>query len=306
MSCGVAIVTGASSGIGAELAVVFARHGHSLVLVGRDETRLANVAKRIRDETGKDCDMFTVDLGREGGVSEVVAALSERRIRPAFIVNAAGFGLYGMTGKLDVAEQIDIINVNCAALTELTVRLLPAAIEQGGGVLNVGSVGGFFPGPGMAVYFASKAYVQSFTQALRSEYAGSGLRVTALCPGPVPTGFQARAGMVSPKLPQLLRRDPESVALAGYRGLMRNRAVVVPGLFNGLMAAAGGLIFHRACVWFVNRFHLSRRGRPPLSRPQPVFSTKVVQQAEPVGLHRSGRDTLLSEKSNMRYSERRN
>jgi hypothetical protein len=267
---GAALVTGASSGIGAELAVRFAREGHNVVLVGRSAERLARVAQRIACETRVQSDIIIADLAADGAVEEIAAALQRLRLAPAFIVNAAGFGLFGNAGKLGVSEQLSIITVNCRALTELTLRLLPSALEQGGGVLNVGSVGGFFPGPGMAVYFASKAYVQSVTQALRAEYFGTGLRVSALCPGPVATAFQGRARMVAPRLPRLLRRDAESVALAGYRGLMRNRAVVVPGFWNFLMVAAGGVIFHRAFVSFVRRYHFGRRTRYRHAETKPV------------------------------------
>lgn len=270
------MVTGASSGIGAELAFVFAQHGHPVVLAGRDAARLSAVAERIETQTGRLPQTIVADLAVAGGVDRIVTALAERNIEPAFVVNAAGFGRFGMTAKLGAAEQVAIVNVNCGALTELTVRLLPGALRQRGGVLNVGSVGGFFPGPGMSVYFASKSFVQSFTQALRSEYLHHGLRVSALCPGPVPTGFQARAGMVAPRLPRLLGRDAYGVAAAGYRGLMRNRAVVVPGPFNLLMVAAGGLIFHRAFAPFVRWYHLARRDRglPPQrtpAKPQPAL-----------------------------------
>lgn len=260
---GDAVVTGASSGIGAELAKAFALHGHRVVLVGRHAPRLAEVASGIEDLTGRRPEIVRADLAQGGGVSDVVAGLARHRISPAFVVNAAGFGLFGRAGCVDIAEQLAVIDVNCRALSELTLALLPSVVEHKGGVLNVGSVGGFFPGPGMAVYFASKAYVQSFSQALREEYRDSGIRVCALCPGPVATRFQARAGMLSPRLPRLLRRDAAAVARAGYRGLMGDQAVVVPGLFNLLMVAAGGLIYHRLCVSFVRRFHLKRKDRAP-------------------------------------------
>jgi short-subunit dehydrogenase len=292
---GIALITGASSGIGAELAVVFAQHGHPVVLAGRDAVRLSAVAGRSEKDTGRRSETVVAYLAVAGGVDQVIAALSERNIRPAFIVNAAGFGRYGLAGKLSAAEQVAIVNVNCGALTELTVRLLPGAIEQRGGVLNVGSVGGFFPGPGMSVYFASKAFVHSFSQALRSEYLRHGLRVSALCPGPVPTGFQARAGMVAPRLPRLLGRDARSVALAGYRGLMRNRAVVVPGpFFNLLMVAAGGLIFHRAFAPFVRWYHLRRRDRAGLR--QKTLTAKPhrpAKSSEPVSVKAARRTASL-------------
>jgi short-subunit dehydrogenase len=291
---GIALVTGASSGIGAELAVVFAHHGHRVVLAGRDAARLSDVALRIERQTGRRSETIVADLAVAGGVDQIVAALAERKIEPAYIVNAAGFGRYGMAAKLGAAEQVAIVNVNCGALTDLTIRLLPGALKQRGGVLNVGSVGGFFPGPGMSVYFASKAFVHSFSQALRSEYLGQGLRVSALCPGPVPTGFQARAGMVSPRLPRLLGHDAQSVALAGYRGLMRNRAVVVPGpFFNLLMATAGGLMFHRAFAPFVRWYHLTHRNRKARSQKLAAKPHSTGKNAEPVNLRGPGKPASL-------------
>jgi uncharacterized protein len=273
---GAALVTGASSGIGAELALVFARHGHDVVLLGRDQPRLVELAGQIERETGQAADILVHDLMSDDAVQDITATLAQKQITPAYIVNAAGFGLFGMAGKLNVPEQLAIIDVNCRALTELTLRLLPHAIEQGGGVLNVSSVGGFLPGPGMAVYFASKAYVQSFTQALRSEYRERGLRISVLCPGPVATRFQARAGMLAPRLPRILRRDAADVALAGYNGLMRDRAIIVPGFFNLLVAVANGMMFNRLCAPLVRRFHLKRSDRP---RPEvvPTASTAKAQ-----------------------------
>jgi short-subunit dehydrogenase len=146
----------------------------------------------------------------------------------------------------------------------------------------------------MAVYFASKAYVHSFTQALRAEYLDRGLRVSALCPGPVATGFQSRAGMVAPRLPRLLRRDAADVALLGYRGLMRNRAVVVPGpFFNLVMVAAGGLIFHRAFAPFVRWYHLARRKRKSRQGHVAAKAQPVLKNAEPVGVPASNRKPPL-------------
>ena len=281
---GDALITGASSGIGAALAEEFARRGHRVILVSRREDRLETVADRIESETGRRPIVLPVDLAKPGAGKEVAAALSERQLKPAYIVNSAGFGLLGLAGKLDIEDQLAAIDVNCRALVEVTLSLLPMTIEQRGGIINVGSVGGFFPGPGMAVYFATKAFVQSFSQALREEYRERGLRVLALCPGPVPTGFQARAGMVSPKIPRLLRREVDEVAVAGYDGLMRNRAVVVPGFLNLLMVAAGGLIFHRSFASWVRGFHLRRPNRelqPDATAPAP--QRNVVAGRLPAG-----------------------
>ncbi len=271
---GLVLVTGASSGIGEALAREFARHGHSLVLVGRSGDRLTSLTDLIAAETGRRPVVITADLAQRFAGRNLAAALAAPGLKPKFIVNSAGGGLFGYVERLSIDEQIALIDLNCTALTEITLMLLPDAIAQRGGVLNVGSVAGFFPGPGMAIYFATKAYVQSFSQGLRAEYNDGRLRVTALCPGPVPTRFQARAGMIAPKMPRLLYVDIERVARAGYSGLLRNRAVVVPGLLNSLMAQAGGALYHRVCTPFVRRFHF---GKPRQAEPfKPLAATDRI------------------------------
>jgi len=262
---GVALVTGASSGIGAALALAFARNGHTPILLGRSERRLAAVARRISAETGCQPHVLPMDLAAPGAAKELCESLAKAGLRPRYVVNNAGAGSFGRADKLGIEQQCALIDLNCRVLTEVTLRLLPGAIEQRGGILNVGSVGGFFPGPGMAVYFATKAYVQSFTQALRDEFRASPLHVTALCPGPVPTRFQANAGMVAARIPPILHRDVDQVALAGYDGLMRNRAVVVPGIFNLLMVLVG-LIYQRIAVPLVRRFHFGGSRRSAVER----------------------------------------
>jgi uncharacterized protein len=275
---GAVLITGASSGIGEALALVFARNGHQVVLHGRSKSRLEAVAGTIAAETGCAPHILPIDLAAGGGVSALVDGLRGAQLTPRYIVNNAGAGLFGRADKLDIDQQCALIDLNCRSLTEVTLRLLPGAVEQRGGVLNVGSIGGFFPGPGMAVYFATKAYVQSFSQALREEFRDRPLHVTALCPGPVPTRFQANSGMIAARLPRLLRMDVDQVALCGYAGLMRNRAVVVPGVFNLLMALGSGLIFHRASVPWVRKFHFGRSPRPAVARrsAEAVPKTPIV------------------------------
>jgi hypothetical protein len=255
---GLTLITGASSGIGEALARVFARRGHRLILTGRSHSRLTALAEEIAAKTGQTSLVIAADLGRKNAGRNLADQLSHRKLKPRYIVNSAGNGLFGRTDRLTIDEQIALIEVNCSALTEITLALLPGVIALRGGVLNVGSVGGFIPGPGMAVYFATKAYVQSFSQGLRSEYNDGRVHVTALCPGPVATRFQARAGMIAPVIPRLLDINIDTIAQAGYRGLMRNRAVVVPGFFNALMVWSGGLMFHRICAPFVRRYHFGR------------------------------------------------
>jgi short-subunit dehydrogenase len=147
-----------------------------------------------------------------------------------FVVNNAGFGLFGYAIELDRAEQLGIIAVNILALTDLSLRFSDSLIRHRGGILNLGSLAGFLPGPGMAVYYASKAYVLSFSEALRQELAPRGVRVTTLCPSSVSSEFQARAGIKPGFEHEILNVSASDVAQAGYRGLMANKRVVLPGL----------------------------------------------------------------------------
>jgi uncharacterized protein len=226
----VTLITGASSGIGAALAHEFAAHGHELVLLARREQALTAVADAIA-ATGKArptvlrCDVARVDSARE--IEEDLVRLG---IEPEIVVNNAGFGLTGPAERLDRAAQLAMIDLNVRALTSLSLAFIASIERRKGGILNVASVAGFLPGPGMAVYYATKAYVISFSEALHEELKPKGVRVTALCPGPVLTEFQARAGIPAESLPRAAVVSPERVAREGYRGLQQGRRVVVPGL----------------------------------------------------------------------------
>jgi hypothetical protein len=233
----VTLITGASAGIGAELARVFAAHGHELVLVARREARLEALAGEIAASGRLRPTVLSIDLGQRDAVARIAAELGARGLEPANVVNNAGFGLAGMAAALDRDEQLAMIDLNVRALTALSLAFVDSLARHGGGILNVASVAAFLPGPGMAVYYASKAYVLSFTEALHSELSGRGVRVTALCPGPVPTEFQARAGQRKGGGPQILSLPPERVARIGYRGFMRGRRVVVAGLGNKIVVS---------------------------------------------------------------------
>ncbi len=230
----VALITGASAGIGAELARVFAENGHELVLVARREDRLAALAEEIAAAGRPRPTVLAIDLQRRDAASRIAAELASRGLEPAIVVNNAGFGLAGAAAALDRDEQLGMIDLNVRALTELSLAFVDSLARHRGGILNVASVAAFLPGPGMAVYYATKAYVLSFTEALHRELADRGIRVTALCPGPVPTEFQARSGMrLSPAL-DIFSLSPARVAQIGYRGLMRGQRVVIAGLGNWL------------------------------------------------------------------------
>ena len=226
----VTLITGASSGIGAELARVFASKGHRLALVARRADRLETLAGEIGASGGAAPIVIPCDLEQADAGDKIAAALAAADVEVEYVVNNAGFGRFGLAIKLDRAEQLGIIAVNIRAMTELSLRFSDSLIKHRGGILNVGSLAGFLPGPGMAVYYASKAYVLSFTEALHEELGPLGVRVTALCPGPVPSEFQARAGFRPGFDSAVLNVSPADVALAGYRGLMANKRAVIPGL----------------------------------------------------------------------------
>jgi short-subunit dehydrogenase len=225
----VTLITGASAGIGAELARVFAANGHRIAISGRREDRLAALASEITASGKAAPVVIPCDLEQPGATDQVAAALSAAGVEVEYMVNNAGFGLFGPSNKLDRAAQLGMIAVNIHALTDLSLRFSDSVIRHRGGILNVASVAGFLPGPGMAVYYASKAYVLSFTEALRGELAPYGVRVTALCPGPVPSEFQTRAGIKPGIDSVVLNVSPAEVAKEAYRGLMANRRAVLPG-----------------------------------------------------------------------------
>jgi short-subunit dehydrogenase len=226
----VTLITGASAGIGTELARVFASNGHRVALVARRADRLAALAGEITASGGTAPVVIPCDLEQGDAADKIAAALAAAGVEVDYLVNNAGFGLFGRAAELDREGQLGIIAVNIRAMTDLTLRLSDQVIRHHGGILNVGSIAGFLPGPGMAVYYASKAYVLSFTEALRGELADRDVRVTALCPGPVPTEFQARAGFRPGFDSAILNVSASDVAKAGYRGLMANKRVVLPGL----------------------------------------------------------------------------
>jgi len=228
----VTLITGASAGIGAALAHEFAAHGHALVLVARREGMLTALADAIAAKGMRRPTVLPADLGRPDAVRDISNALARQGLEPDVVVNNAAFGLRGTADKLDRAEQLAMIDLNVRALTDFSLAFIESLKRRRGGILNVASVAGFIPGPGMAVYYATKAYVLSFSEALHEELRSAGVRVTALCPGPVPTEFQARAGITDEVFPPLLTRSPQRVARDGYRALKEGQRVVVPGSAN--------------------------------------------------------------------------
>jgi uncharacterized protein len=255
----VTLITGASAGIGAELARVFASNGHRLALVARRADRLAALADEIAAGGGAAPIVIVCDLERPDAGDKIAAALAAAGVEVEHVVNNAGFGLFGRAIDLDRAEQLGIIAVNICAMTDLSLRFSDQLIRHRGGILNVGSIAGFLPGPGMAVYYASKAYVLSFSEALRRELAPAGVRVTVLCPGPVPSEFQARAGFLPGFDSAVLNVSASDVAKAGYRGLMANKRAVLPGLGVKLVPLLLRLFPRGFILGAVGRLQLRKR-----------------------------------------------
>ncbi len=254
-----ALITGASSGIGLELAKIFARNGYNLVLVARNREVLNGLAEEFKTETGPASKVIAVDLSKPLAPMEIYEELQKEAINVDVLVNCAGFGASGLFSEVEVRRQLDMIQVNVVALTELTRLFLKDMLtRRTGKVLNVASTAGFQPGPLMAVYYATKAYVLSFSEALAEEVRGSGVAVSVLCPGPTRTGFQDSSGLNQSRLfrSRLVGTlDAATVARAGYRGLMKNTTVIIPGARNRFLIFATRLIPRKMLTRVVKRFN---------------------------------------------------
>jgi short-subunit dehydrogenase len=230
------LITGASSGIGLELARCFAADKSHLVLVARNTGAMQSLADELRRKHGIQVMVLTADLSRPEAPARVFNELQKAGVTVDVLVNNAGFGAHGAFDGLPLRRQLEMIQVNVAALTELTGLFLPGMIERKrGGVLNVGSVAGFVPGPGMAVYFATKAFVLSFTEALAGELAGTGLSVTGLCPGPTATNFGNVARGKNERQFKAPKMSAEEVARCGHRAFRKGRVLAIPGLQNHIL-----------------------------------------------------------------------
>jgi uncharacterized protein len=230
-----ALVTGASAGLGMHFARLFAQDGHDLVLVARRRDKLDQLAAELRQVYGIHTTVIAADLTDPKAPLHLHEKVMRAGIEVEFLVNNAGFGTSGAFAELNLARELDLIELNVKALTHLTGLVLPAMVaRRSGRILNVSSLAGFLPGPFMATYYASKAYVLNFTEALAYELRGTGVTATVLCPGATATEFAHVAGIESSALFQMSSADAASVALYGYRSMLKGQTIAIPGVKNKL------------------------------------------------------------------------
>lgn len=245
-----ALITGASGGIGLELARIFAREHYDLFLVARSEERLKQIAAELASTHGIKAEVMARDLAEQNAAAEIYEKAGPVEV----LVNNAGYGLYGKFAEMPLAGDLNMMHLNMDAVVTLTKAFLPAMIAvRKGRILNVASTAAFQPGPLMALYYASKAFVLHFSEALANELQETGVTVTALCPGPTETGFQSRASLEGARLFRMGTMDAKSVAEAGYRGLVSGKTIVIPGLRNKLLTQSVRFSPRRTVIATVRR-----------------------------------------------------
>lgn len=252
-----ALITGASVGIGRELARIFAENGHDLVLVARNVEQLQQVAAECESLGKIKARVLQKDLSLPNAATQIFDELKRDDVVVDTLVNNAGFGNYGLFAEVDLDADLRLLQVNIVALTALTKLFLRQMLaRRSGRIMNVASMAAFQAGPLMSTYYASKAYVLHFSEAIANECSGKGVVISALCPGPVRTEFQARAGIGGSRLFKgKASMDARTVALAGYRGLMRGKRIVAPGVSNKLLLHTSGLVPRRLATFIAGRLN---------------------------------------------------
>lgn len=233
-----ALITGASGGIGYDLAKIAGADGRNLILVARSAEKLNTLAVELRKNNDTEVVTIAVDLSDEKGVNKLLDEIASQNLKVDILVNNAGFGDFGDFSKADLSKNMEMIRLNIGALTQLTHAIMQQMLGSGKGrIMNVASIAAFLPGPGMAVYYASKAYVLSFSEAISRELKGSGVTVTTLCPGPTDTSFATAAGLGKSLMHRMLPPATSAeVAKAGYKAMMKGKTIEIPGFMNKFTA----------------------------------------------------------------------
>ncbi|MBS2968175.1 SDR family oxidoreductase [Metabacillus sp. KIGAM252] len=238
-STGYVLITGASGGIGMELAKIAAGKGYSLILAARNEKKLLELKADLEKKHGISVVVHQADLSKPEEITKMAEEFKIKNLKVSYLINNAGFGLFGEFIETDLMDELNMIDLNVRSLTHLTKLFLPDMAERNeGGILNIASTAAFQPGPLMAVYYATKAYVLSFTEALENELKDTNIRVSALCPGPTDTGFSERADLGKSKLFKNGVMRADQAAQAGFDGWMKGKTVIVPGLQNKILAGS--------------------------------------------------------------------
>lgn len=237
MAQSTALITGASLGIGRDLAEQFAKHGHNVILVARSEGKLRELAQQLSQRYGVQAHVIAQDLSLPDAAQRLYDAVQAQRLRVDILVNNAGFANYGMFHSLPLANQLEMIQLNVTTLVALTHLFAQDMVaRRSGRILNVASTAAFQPGPLMAIYYATKAFVLHFSEAIHNELSPQGITVTALCPGPTESEFQARAAMQDARMVQSGMMSSQAVAEQGYQALMRGTSSYIPGWRNRFLA----------------------------------------------------------------------
>ncbi|MBN1176012.1 SDR family oxidoreductase [Candidatus Woesearchaeota archaeon] len=232
-----ALITGATSGIGLSLATIHASRKGNLIIIGQNSRKLSEVKKELETQFKIKVVAFSVDLTKPDSVKKIVTRVREQNLSVKYVINNAGFGLYGLFRDTDIERELKMIDLNVKVVTELSKAFLPDMIAEGRGhIMNVASVASFIPGPLMSVYYATKNYVLAFSEAINNELKGTGVSVTALCPGPTETNFTKTARGEKAKMLSRNLMSAEEVAVIGYEGMLKKKAIVIPGFKNKLLA----------------------------------------------------------------------
>ncbi|HEX4124132.1 MAG TPA: SDR family oxidoreductase [Tepidisphaeraceae bacterium] len=266
-----ALVTGASAGIGRAMARLLAEREYDLILVARREALLRELGRELREEFGGRVEVIPADLCRDCAAGELFQAVREREMAVDVLINSAGFGSQGAFAEADADELNRLLHVNIFTLTQLTRLFLPGMLpRRRGGVINLASIAAYMPGPLMATYFASKAFVLSFTEALANELARTGVHATALCPGPTQSEFADRAGILTTKAFSSPAMDVAVVARCGFEGFLRGKRVVIPGFKTKAGLYPAKFMPRRLLAFFARQYNTVPAPAAPMAGPAAV------------------------------------